>query len=180
MEYNSLKLFVKLDVLALKYLLIRLPVVLHEVGFKKSDLLPLSSLNADTCFKNLNACVNTEFFYVNSLAYDTRILFGCDGYNIYSKETVRWFELEILFKTADLAKDPNNNDFAMSDFEYSTKAKKIIKKLSKDLHSNFSRGYIFFTNEYNDGISMHNLEQIGEPNELYLPDDVEYANCAYK
>lgn len=72
-----------------------------------------------------------------------------------------------MFRTEDLAKDPENDSVCFQQFEYSDLCKKEIFRLASDLHRQFRKAYVIFSNEFNDCEFITSIERLefGDPDE---------------
>jgi hypothetical protein len=136
----------------LKSFLDDLLFTLDENGIKLPKFHYLNyELKVDPFNKNSIIALNTpEFFKDKRFEYQTRLFLSTDNSNELLKDKKVWFEFFVLFKTYQLAKDKENDDYIMSDYEYSEEAKAVIKRLSENLYKAFPDSYVTFTNEYND------------------------------
>jgi hypothetical protein len=110
-------------------------------------------VNWDAVYSDIVRNLADDFSYLckdKRFEYQTRLYLSTDNSKELFKDKKVWFEFFLLFKTYQLAKNKENDDYFMSDYEYSEKAKAVIKRLSDNLYKAFPDSYVTFTNEYND------------------------------
>ncbi len=173
MEYNTLSLaFLSSKEDLNKYIeRIKSFILTHILQNPEIDIF--KSLNTDLLFDNHNEGINTDFIFSDLLGYRVRILIYSEYYSIDNAESERWIEFSILFSTSDLAKDPKNDDFLMSDFEYSDKSKQVIKSLAEELFKAFPDSYVLFGNEFQNASASDAIE-FSDQDDIYFP-EFEYA-----
>ena len=176
MEYNSLVLFIKLlenelnDFLSKFIDFLRMRNVADENTIQKIELFKNRKFHE---LGGVGECCRTGFFYSNNIEYEIEILFDSEYYPTHSTEERRWIYVDFSIRTSDLAKDKNNDDYLVSNYEYSKKSKFNIKKFARELHNNFASSYIFFVSEYQN-VSIDKLEQ-GMGNNKVGDVEFEYA-----